>query len=114
MPGCGECAAVFADLLWGLGIDVGETVSDELDGEAEKCLEVIGGEEELVVPIEAEPADVGFDGFDVFGFLFGGVGVVESEVAGAVADLVGDAEVEADRFWRGRCGGSRWVRVGIA
>src|SRR4029079_17826406 len=51
--------------------------------------------EQIVAPVEAEPAHVGLDGVDVLLFLPGRIGVVEAQVA-APAELFGYAEVEAD------------------
>ena len=65
-------------------------------------LEVVAGVVEVGAPVEAEPADVLLDAFDVFEVFFGGVGVVEAEVAaGAGVEggvFLGEAEVEADGF----------------
>ena len=51
----------------------------------------------MLAPIEAEPAHVALDGVDIFLLLLGRVGVVEAQVAVA-AELLGDAEIEADRL----------------
>src|SRR5262249_49469843 len=46
-------------------------------------------------PAPNEPVDVFLDGFHVFDVFLGGVGIIHAQVAGA-AELVGDAEVQAD------------------
>ncbi len=51
----------------------------------------------MTAPVEAEPAHVALDGVDIFLLFLGRIGVVEAQVA-APAELLGDAEVEADRF----------------
>src|SRR5262249_43873770 len=51
--------------------------------------------EEVVAPIESEPADVLLDGIDVLDVLLERIGVVEPEVADP-AELLRDAEVQAD------------------
>ena len=56
--------------------------------------EVVGGVAEPL-PVEAQPADVGHDGIDVLLLFFFRVGVVEAQV-GLAAELVGQAEVDAD------------------
>ena len=56
--------------------------------------EVVGGVAEAL-PLEAEPADVFLDGVDVLLLFFFGIGVVEAQV-GFAAELVGEAEIEAD------------------
>jgi hypothetical protein len=60
-------------------------------------LEMIGGEVEVLPPFEAEPADVLFDRVYIELLLLEGIGVVEAQVA-AAGELLGHAEVEADRF----------------
>ena len=95
MPGVGERAAVLADLVGGLVVDVGLAAFDEVDGPVVELLEVVGRVVEVLAPVEAEPAHVGLDGVDVLLLLLGRVRVVEAEVA-AAAELLGDAEVEAD------------------
>ena len=51
----------------------------------------------MLAPVEAEPAHVALDGVDVLLLLLGRIGVVEAQVA-AAAELLRDAEVEADRL----------------
>ena len=87
-------AAVHADLVLRLVIDIGETALDELFGPLVQLLEVVGGVK-LFVPMESEPLDVLLDGVHVFGILLGGVGVVVTEV-GHAAVLLREAEVQAD------------------
>ena len=94
--GLGEGAALAADFFERLAVDVGEALVDQEAGPLVELLEVIGGEVQFV-PLEAKPADVVLDGFDVLGLFGGGVCVVEAEVAFA-AELAGDAEVETDRL----------------
>ena len=94
LAGLGEGAAVLADLVGGEVVDVGFAVLDELEGPLVELAEVVGGVAEAV-PVEAEPADVFLDGVDVLLLFFFGIGVVEAQV-GFAAELVGEAEVEAD------------------
>ena len=51
----------------------------------------------MLAPVESEPAHVGLDRVDVLLLLLDGVRVVEAQVA-AAAELLGDAEVQADRL----------------
>src|SRR5690606_39319077 len=53
-----EIAAVLADLLEALAVDVGLPLADELLGPLVELLEVVGRELHLAVPLEAEPAHV--------------------------------------------------------
>jgi hypothetical protein len=94
-------AAVHADLVLRLVIDIGETALDELFGPLVQLLEVVGGVK-LFVPMESEPLDVLLDGVHVFGILLGGVGVVVTEV-GHAAVLLREAEVQANGLGVPRC-----------
>jgi hypothetical protein len=78
-------------------VHVGLAGPDELDGKIEELFEIIRGIVQAVIPVESHPADIIHDGVHVLHLLFGGVGVVEAQVAGAVVGL-GDPEVQADGF----------------
>src|SRR5262245_57670321 len=52
---------------------------------------------EVLAPVEAEPQHVLLDGVDVLLLFLGGIGVVKAQVA-AAAELLRDAEVQADRL----------------
>ena len=97
VPGDGQRAARLADLVGRQVVHVGEAALDEVDGPRVQLLEVVRRVEEVVAPVEAQPADVGLDGVDVLLLLLDRVRVVEPQVA-AAAELRGDAEVEADRL----------------
>ncbi len=51
----------------------------------------------MLAPVEAEPVHVALDGVDELLLLLGRIGVVETKVAVA-AELLGNAEIEADRL----------------
>ena len=91
----GQRAAVLADLVAGQVADVRLALLDQLDRPLVHLLEVVGGVEEPVVPVGAEPADVLDDRIDVLLLFLLGVGVVEAQVELA-AELRGDAVVQAD------------------
>ena len=93
----GERAAIFADLVGRERIDIGEALPNQRLGELIERLVVIRRIKFPLIPFEAEPAHVVFDGINIFDILFDRVGVVESQIAVA-AELGGDAEVEADRL----------------
>ena len=95
LAGLGQRAAVLADLLGGQVADVRLARLDQLHGPVVELVEVVGGVEEAVVPVEAEPAHVLLDGVDVLDLFLARVGVVEAQVALA-AELRGHAEVQAD------------------
>ena len=91
----GQRAAMGADLVGRVRVDVGQAAADQLLGVLIEPLVVVRGVVLAVVPVEAEPADVVLDGVDVLDVFLDRVGVVEAQVA--VAAVLGrDAEVEAD------------------
>ena len=63
--GLGQRAAVFADFLGGEIADVGFAGFDQLHRPFVELAEIIGGVEDPVFPIEAQPADVVHDGIDI-------------------------------------------------
>ena len=87
-------AAVQADLLLRLVIDIGESPFDQVLGPLVELVEIIGGIE-FLVPMESQPLDVFLDGIHVLGVLLGGVRVVVTEIRDT-AVLLREAEVEAD------------------
>ena len=95
--GGARVAAVFAHLFGRQLADVGETLLDQLHREAVHLLKILGGVEEAVAPVKAEPVNVLPDGVNVLHVLFGGIGVVHAEVADAVV-FFGGGEVDADRL----------------
>ena len=72
-------AAVQADLLLVLVIDIGEAPLDEVLGPFVQLVEVVR-RIEFLVPMEAQPLDVLLDGVHVLGVLLRGVRVVVAEV----------------------------------
>src|SRR5262245_23326828 len=88
---------MFSYLISGQMVYIGVTIFDEFDRPFIKLVEIVGGEEEAIFPVCAEPANVGDDGVNIFLFFFGGVGVVEAQVAFATVGL-GEAKVDADGF----------------
>ena len=80
-----------------LVVDIGLAGLDQLLGPLVELLEVVGGVKQVLAPVEAEPAHVALDRVDVLLLLLGRIGVVEAQVA-APAELLGDAEVQADRL----------------
>jgi hypothetical protein len=88
---------MLADFLPGQIANVGLAGFDELDGPLIQLIEIIGGVEAPVLPIETEPVDVVDDGIDVLGLFLAGIGVVEPQV-GLAAELRRQSEVQADGF----------------
>ena len=77
--------------------DVGQTLFDQLHGALIHHLKIIRGVVEAVIPVEAQPVDILFDGIDVLRIFLGGVGVVHAQVAHS-AEFISGAEVDAQRF----------------
>ena len=53
---------------------------------------------ESITPIESKPSDIILDGIHEFLFLGRGIGVIEAQVAGRAGKLLGDSEIETNRF----------------
>ncbi len=81
----------------GLVVHIGLAGSDEVLGPGVELLEVVRGVVKVLAPVEAEPVHVALDGVDELLLLLGRIGVVEAQVAVA-AELLGDAEIQADRL----------------
>ena len=88
---------MLADLVCRKVIDVRLARLDQRDGPLVQLLEVVRGEKQVLTPVIAEPAHVGLDGVDVLLLFLLRVRIVEAQVA-AAAELLGNAEVEADRL----------------
>ena len=97
LAGLGQRAPVCADLIGREVVDIGLALLDQVLGPCVELLEVVRGEVGHGAPIEAEPAHVLLDRLDVGHLLLGRVGVVETQVA-APAEVLGDAEIEAERL----------------
>ena len=81
LAGLGERAALLAHLVGGQIADVGLAGLDQLHGPLVELVEIVGGVEEPVFPIAAEPVHVFDDRIDVLGLFLGRIGVVEAQVA---------------------------------
>ena len=90
-------APVTAHLLALQIVDVGQPLVDQGHRTLVEALEVVGGVVRAVLPVEAEPADVLLDRAHELHVLRLRVRVVHAEVA-EPAELVRDAEVQADRL----------------
>ena len=102
-------AAVLADLLLALRIDVRLAPRHERLAELVQLLEIVA-RVQLVVPLEAEPADVVLDRLDVLDVFGGRVRVVEPQVA-AAAELARRCRSSGRSTSRGRCAESRSARA---
>src|SRR5579863_3886558 len=69
---------------------------DQLHRPGIKLVKIVGGIEQTI-PVEAEPANVLLNGFDILHPFLGGIGIVEAQI-GVSAKLVGESEIEVDRL----------------
>ena len=94
-------AAILADLVGALFVNVGVTGFDELLGKGIEKTEVVGGEVQIVLafelPAKPQPCHGLDDRVDVFLFFLGRVGVVETHVTGTT-ETFGKTEIQTDRF----------------
>ena len=95
--GLGERAPGLADLVGGQVVHERPPGLHQLHRPVVQLLEVVRRVEQVLAPVEPQPADVGHDRVDVLLLLLDRVGVVEPEVAVA-AELGRDAKVEGDRL----------------
>ncbi len=93
----GQGAAVLPDLIGTQVSDIGLAVFDQLDGKLIELLEIVGGIEEAIFPVEAQPVDIVDDRFNIFEGFAARVRIIHPQIAGALI-LCGDAEIEADGF----------------
>ena len=97
LAGLGQGAALLTYFVAREIADVGFPGFDELDRPLIELVKIIGGVEQPVAPISAQPARVFDDGVDVLGFFFGGVGVIEAQIAFA-AELGSQSKIQIDGF----------------
>ena len=83
-----------ADLILAQVVHVGLSRIDELHGPFVKLVEVVGSVVKGL-PLKPQPSNVRLDGFDVLGFLFFRIGIVEAQV-GVPAELGCQSEIQAD------------------
>ena len=110
LAGLGQRAAVDADLVLALVVDIGLAGADQVLGPAVEPLEIVGGVVEVLAPIEAEPAHVALDGVDIFLLFLGRIGVVETQMA-AAAEFLPPRRNSGRSTWRGRYADSRSARA---
>ena len=96
MPGSVSVPRQLANLVGAQAVDVGQAVPNQVHGVLVQLLEVVGREVQAG-PLESQPPHVLLDRLDVLDVFLRRVRVVEPQVARS-AELLRDAEVQADRF----------------
>ena len=91
----GRSALLLGNHLGTLLIDVSQAATNHFLGQIPELLEIVGGIIQTVAPVESEPMDILHDGFNIFGILTAGIGIVETQVA-LSAIFLGGTEVHAD------------------
>jgi hypothetical protein len=79
----GQGSAVCAHVVGREAVDVGEPFLNQAHGVVVEPLEIIGCEKHLVLPVEAEPADIVLNGLHIFRIFRGRVGIIHAEMADA-------------------------------
>ena len=102
----GQRAAVLAHFLGGQIAHVGLAGADQLHGPFVQLAEIVGGVEEAVFPVEAQPADVVHDGIDVLG-LFLCTGWCRRSADWSCRRTRPPVRNSGRSTWRGRCADSR-------
>ncbi len=95
--GYADGAPVLFELLRGQLAHIGQALFDQLHRELVHLVKVVGGVIEPVPPVEPQPVDVLLDGVHILLILFGGVGVVHTQVA-HTAVFLGGTEVDGQRL----------------
>ena len=85
--GLRQGAAVLAHLLRREVGDIGLALFDQLDRHIIHFLEIIGGKEQPVLIIGAQPVNIGLDGLHKLDLFLGGVGVIETKIEFAAVFL---------------------------
>lgn len=93
--GTGGCSTCTHEIFGRKIADEGFAGSDQVLSKGVEFFKVIGCKKLILLPIESQPADVFLDGVHIFGVFAGWVGIVESQVAGALIFLR-NAKVQAD------------------
>jgi len=93
----GERATILADFICAQVIYVSLALFDQLDGEFVQLIKIVRSIKFAVFPVKAQPANILFDGLDVFDILFGRIGVVKAQIALA-AEFKCQAKVQAHGF----------------
>ena len=57
-----------------------------------KLLEIVGGVSNLSIPAHIQPFHIGLNGIDKFLIFFGGIGVIEAQIA-APAEFRGNSKI---------------------
>ena len=105
----GQGAAIGPDIIGAQAVDIGLSFFNELAGVRIKLFEIIRGKEAPLSPIEAKPAYILLNGFYIFDIFLGGVGVIKSQITGAVV-FGCQAKVQTDRFGMADMQVSIWFR----
>lgn len=100
LSGCGDVAALGADILDALFVHIGEPFFNEGDGTGVEEVEHVAGEIKMAAPVETEPVDVFLDAVDVFLVFLARIGIVEAQVASPADGSVflTESKVQADGF----------------
>ena len=80
----------------GTVINISQSLFYQRNGEVVYRIKIIRGIQ-LIGPLKAQPFYVGFYAVNIFNFLFGGVGIIKTQV-GLAAILNAKAKIEADAF----------------
>ncbi len=105
----GQRAAILAHLFGAQIVDIRFARLDQLHRPGIELVEVVGGVEHPIAPVDAQPAHVVDDRVDVLLLFLLGIGVVEAQI-GLAAELRRQARSSGRWTWRDRCADSRWAR----
>ena len=96
----GHIAALLADFLGRLGIDVSQLFFDQAYGAVVEELKVVARKIKMLAPVVSQPGDVLFDRIDILRILFHRVSIIESQMTAGTnfTILLGQTKIHPDRF----------------
>lgn len=89
-----DIAAAGLEFFRGQFADISQSLFNQLFGIGIGLFKIIAAKIQAVIPGKAQPLDILLDSLHIFIILFGGVGIIETQVAQATK-FFGDAEVDA-------------------
>ena len=98
-PRLRQVSAILAHLFRRQVIHIGQPLLNELHGVAVERFKVVAGKEQVLSPIEPEPANVFLNGFNVLGFLLRWIRIIEAQVTARLWGIfLRETKVQADRL----------------
>ena len=92
LPWFCQSAPIGAHFFGAQVVDIGPARDDQMFGPFIKPLEIVGGVSDISIPADIQPFHISLNGIDKFLIFFGGIGVIEAQIA-APAEFRGNSEI---------------------